>query len=149
MYLLKEFQRLKQQESTLQKLEWSVSRTLAKVNYRIHTDAIKNHLIPVDLSQSKQQFIYAGEADLLNLALFGKTAIQARNENQQKTYNLRDSASLEQLVVLSNMESYNAELIKLNLSPEERLAKLNQMAIDQIRVLLTNNEVKFLDEGGA
>ncbi len=149
LYLLKEFQRLKQQEYSQEKLEWNVSRTLAKVNYRIHTDAVKAHLIPQSFSKIKQAFVYANEADLLNLALFGQTAKQWREKNPDLKGNIRDDARLEQLVVLSNLESFNSELIKLNLSPEERLQRLNKIAIDQMQVLVSNQSLKTLTEGSS
>jgi len=144
LYLLKEFQRLKQEEREHEKLEWNVSRTLAKVNYLIHTDAIKENLIPENISKSKRKFIYADEADLLNIALFGKTAKEWREENQELKGNIRDYATLEQLVVLSNMESYNSELIKLKISSDDRLKQLNKIAIDQMKVLIANKSLKKL-----
>ena len=146
LYLLKEFQRLKQEEFDQQKLEWSVSRTLAKVNYRIHTDAIKENLIPEAIARSRISFVYAGEADLLTIALFGKTAKEWREVNPGLEGNIRDHATLEQLVVLSNMESLNAEFIKLNEPPEERLQKLNKIAIKQLNILLSNRNVKNLGQ---
>ncbi len=144
LYLLKEFQRLKQDEFDQQKLEWSVSRILAKVNYHIHTDAIRENLIPKAITKNKIGFVYAGEADLLNIALFGKTAKEWREENSDLKGNMRDHATLEQLVVLSNLESLNAEFIKLNDSPETRLQKLNQIAIEQLNIMLKNIGVKKL-----
>ncbi len=146
LYLLKEFQRLKQEEFDQQKLEWNVSRTLAKVNYRIHTDAIKENLIPKAIAQNKISFVYAGEADLLNIALFGKTAKEWREDNPDMQGNIRDHATLEQLVVLSNLESLNAEFIKLNESPEERLQRLNKIAIEQLNILLANLSVKKIEK---
>ena len=109
LYLIKEFQRLKSDETRRQQLEWNVSRTLAKVNYLVHTNAVKEHLIPDDLSGSKQRFVYSDEADLLNLALFNKTASSWRKENPNEQGNIRDAATIEQLVVLSNLESFNYE----------------------------------------
>ena len=144
LYLLKEFQRLKQEEKGREELEWNVSRTLAKVNYQIHTDAIKENLIPENISKSSRTFIYADEADLLNIALFGKTAKEWRDENPELKGNIRDYATLEQLVVLSNMESYNSELIKMQIPSDERLKKLNKIAIDQMRVLIDNKSLKKL-----
>ena len=144
LYLLKEFQRLKQEERTQQNLEWNVSRALAKVNYHIHTDAIKENLIPENISKSKRKFIYADEADLLNIALFGKTAKEWREENPGLKGNIRDYAALEQLVVLSNMESYNSELIRMKISSADRLKKLNKIAIDQMKVLISNKSMKKL-----
>jgi hypothetical protein len=145
LYLLKEFQRLKQDEFNQKKLEWSVSRTIAKVNYLIHTDAIKENLIPPDLQKSKQKFIYADEADLLNLALFGQTSLSWKAEHPDQKGNMRDYATLEQLVVLSNLESFNAELIKMGMAPGERLQKLNKTAIEQMKVLVANKSLKMLE----
>ncbi|MFA7059701.1 MAG: KilA-N domain-containing protein [Pedobacter sp.] len=147
LYLLKEFQRLKHDEFDQKKLEWSVSRTIAKVNYLIHTDAIKDNLIPPDLKKSKQKFIYADEADLLNLALFGQTALTWKNEHPEHKGNMRDYATLEQLVVLSNLESFNAELIKMQMSAADRLQKLNATAIEQMKVLVANKSMKALKNG--
>ena len=144
LYLLKEFQRLKQAEIDQKKLEWNVSRTLAKINYLIHTDAIKENLIPENISESKRKFVYADEADLLNIALFGKTAKEWREKYPDLKGNIRDYATLEQLVVLSNMESYNSELIKMQISSDERLKKLNKIAIDQMKVLIANRSIKKL-----
>lgn len=112
LYIIKEFQRLKEQENSRLKLEWNLQRTLARVNYRIHTDAIKANLIPPSLSKDKFNFVYADEADMLNMALFGMTAKQWRDGNTSATGNIRDAATIEQLVVLSNLESINAVLIQ-------------------------------------
>lgn len=142
LYILKEFQRLKQEEIEQNKLEWNVSRTIAKVNYIIHTDAVKAHLIPEDISKHKKKFIYADEADLLNIALFSKTAMEWKNENPKLKGNIRDFATLEQLVVLSNLESSNSELIKQKIPAEKRLEQLNKIAIDQMRVLIANKSIK-------
>jgi len=142
IYLLKEFKRLKQEEFDTKQLEWNLTRTLAKVNYHIHTDAIKENLIPRNIEKSS--FIYAGEADLLNVALFGKTAKDWRDENIDKKGNIRDYATMEQLVVLSNMESMNAELIKAGIEPDERMHRLNIMAISQMKVLIANTTIKKL-----
>jgi hypothetical protein len=144
LYLLKEFQRLKQEEFDQKKLEWSVSRTIAKVNYLIHTDAIKENLIPPDLQKSKEKFIYADEADLLNLALFGQTALDWRTGHSDLKGNMRDYATLAQLVVLANLESLNAELIKMQISAEERLQRLNRTAIEQMKVLISSRSLKSL-----
>ncbi len=140
IYLIKEFQRLKEDESNRQKLEWNYQRHLAKVNYHIHTDAIKENLIPPDLTKQKQSFIYAGEADLLNMALFGMTAKSWREENPDKEGNIRDYATIEQLIVLSNMESLNSVLLSQDIDSKERLKLLNQTAISQMKVLI-NKEV--------
>lgn len=144
LYLIKEFQRLKEAESHTLSLEWNLQRTLAKINYRIHTDAISESLIPPDLAKSEQTHIYADEADLLNLALFGMTAGDWRKTNTDKTGNLRDHATLEQLVVLSNLESFNAELIKMQIPAEERLRRLNRTAIEQMKILVGNKSLKAL-----
>ncbi|HYK75577.1 MAG TPA: KilA-N domain-containing protein [Daejeonella sp.] len=141
LYLIKEFQRLKEDESNRLQLEWNFQRTLAKVNYHIHTDAIKENLIPVTLSKSQISFIYANEADVLNVALFGKTAKQWRDANPSKKGNIRDYAPIEQLVVLSNMESINAMLIHQGMEQAQRLVQLNQMAITQMKALLKNQKI--------
>jgi hypothetical protein len=136
LYLIKEFQRLKDEEARASSLEWSVQRTLAKVNYRIHTDAIRERLIPPQLSKTQITTVYANEADLLNVALFGMTASQWRLSNPDPPGNMRDTATLEQLVVLSNLESINAALIHQGLSAPQRLAQLNSIAIAQMRSLI-------------
>lgn len=138
LYLIKEFQRLKEAESESKKLEWDFHRTLAKVNYHIHTDAIKENLVPKELSKAQINSVYATEADLLNTALFGLTAKQWRDANPKAHGNIRDMATIEQLVVLSNLESINSILIKQKLSQSERLVKLNEIAISQVTVLLNN-----------
>ncbi|MEC3882070.1 KilA-N domain-containing protein [Parapedobacter sp. 10938] len=140
VYLIKEFKRLKQEESSRLNAEWDFQRTLAKVNYHIHTDAIKENLIPATLSKAQVSFIYANEADVLNMALFGKTAKQWRDDNPDKQGNVRDYASIEQLVVLSNMESTNALLIHQELTQSERLIQLNRMAIMQLRSLAVHRK---------
>lgn len=146
LYLIKEFQRLKEDENNRLKLDWNLQRTLSKVNYHIHTDAIKENLIPKELSKSQVSHVYANEADMLNVALFGKTAKQWRDENQTAKGNIRDEATIEQLVVLSNMESINAVLIGKELSQSERLIELNKMAITQMKSLLNSNAVKKLKQ---
>lgn len=143
-YLIKEFQRLKEEEQQRQSLEWNVSRTLAKVNYRIHTDAIKAHLIPPKLSKQQMGLVYANEADLLNMALFGQTAAEWRRENPGKEGNIRDHAMLEQLVVLANLESMNALFIQQGMEAPERLKILNQQAIQQMKSLLHDPGMKKL-----
>lgn len=142
LYLVKEFQRLKYEEQ--KRLEWSAKRELAKVNYRIHTDAIKN-IVPT-LTEAQLKFVYADEADLLNVALFGKTAAQWRKENPSLQGNIRDYATIEQLLVITNMESLNAYLIEQNIPQEERLKQLNNMVRSQLRVLQENNSW-LLEEG--
>jgi len=140
LYVIKEFQRLKEDESNRLKLNWDFQRTLAKVNYHIHTDAIKENLIPNEISKQQSSIIYANEADVLNIALFGKTAKQWREENAQLKGNIRDFATIEQLVVLSNMESTNALLIYQEMPQEERLIQLNSMAITQMKSLLNHKK---------
>jgi hypothetical protein len=144
IYLIKEFQRLKDEENDRLKLEWNLQRTLAKVNYHIHTDAIKENLIPVEITKQQASFVYANEADLLNVALFGMTAKEWRDMNIDKIGNIRDYATLEQLVVLSNMESINALLIRQGLQQNERLIELNKVAITQMKSLLESNSMKKL-----
>jgi hypothetical protein len=144
LYLIKEFQRLKADENDRLKLDWNVQRTLAKINYHIHTDAIKENLIPKELSKEEISIVYATEADLLNMALFGKTAKQWRESNPTIEGNVRDTATIEQLVVLSNLESINAMLIHQSLKQTERLIQLNDMAITQMKSLLKSNELKKL-----
>jgi hypothetical protein len=145
LYLIKEFQRLKTDENDRSKLEWNLQRTLAKVNYRIHTDAIKENLIPKELNKSQTSFVYATEADLLNVALFGMTAKQWRDENPNTEGNIRDMATLEQLVVLSNLESMNAVLIHQDLQQSERLIQLNKIAISQMKSLMGNKSIQKLN----
>jgi len=144
LLLVKEFQRLKEDENDRLKLDWSFQRTLAKVNYHIHTDAIKENLIPAELSKQQINFVYANEADLLNMALFGKTAKQWRDENPNAEGNIRDMANVEQLVVLSNLESINAVLIRQGLLSSERLVQLNSIAISQMKSLVNNSNFKKL-----
>jgi len=144
LFLIKEFQRLKEDENDRLKLDWNLQRTLSKINYHIHTDAIKENLIPPVLSKEKISYIYADEADLLNMALFGMTAKQWRDANPTAVGNIRDDASLEQLVVLSNMESINAVLIHQGLAQNERLLQLNAVAITQMKSLLSNKSIQKL-----
>ena len=144
IYLIKEFSRLKAEEQERLSSGWNLQRTLAKINYRIHTDAIKDHLIPAIVSNKQKSITYANEADLLNVALFGKTASEFRAENPNTKGNIRDEATLEQLVVLSNLESINALLIRDGLSQAERLEKLNKVAIEQLKSLLTHKSIKKL-----
>ena len=149
LYLIKEFQRLKDEESRATSLEWSFQRTLAKVNYKIHTDAIKERLIPPRLTVAQTGVIYASEADLLNVALFGITASQWRQANPDQAGNMRDAATLEQLVVLSNLESINAVLIHQGLAGPARLVQLNAIAITQMRSLVGIGTLKQLGGSGA
>ena len=140
LYLIKEFQRLKEQE--FQQLGWDIRRNLAKVNYLIHTDAVKEHLIPETLSSQQIACVYASEADLLNVALFGVTAKQWRDENPQLSGNMRDHANIHQLVCLTNMESMNAHFIQQGMDQSERIVKLNQLAIQQMQVLIAASSAK-------
>jgi len=148
IYLIKEFQRLKDEEAQTKTLEWNFQRTLAKVNYRIHTDAIKERLIPSRLTKEQTSIIYASEADLLNMALFGHTAAQWRQANPDLDGNMRDAATLEQLVVMSNLESINAVLIHQGLAAPERLEQLNGIAIMQMKSLVNVGAVKQLARAG-
>jgi len=149
LYLIKEFQKLKALESIQQKesIEWNIRRTLAKVNYRIHTDAVQQHLIPPRLNTKQQGFIYADEADVLNVALFGRTAKQWREGNTDKKGNIRDDATGDQLLVLSNLENINAELIKGGMTQEKRIERLNEVAIYQMKVLTIPDFIKKLPKG--
>lgn len=142
LYLIKEFQRLKEQEQA--QLGWSVKRELAAINYRIHTDAIKNNLIPPTLSKKQVTFVYASEADVLNMALFGMTAREWRDKNPGNKGNIRDYANVAQLICLSNLENLNAMFIANRVSQSVRLQKLNQIAIEQMRILTDNPTVKKL-----
>ena len=144
IYLIKEFQRLKNEEAERLKSGWDIKRTLAKVNYRIHTDAVKKHLIPPYISKSAANVVYASEADVLNMALFGMTAKDWRDKNPKKDGNIRDYSSVEQLVVLVNLEGINAELIRQGLPQSERLVQLNQIAISQMQSLVGNASIKKL-----
>ncbi len=146
LYLITEFQRLKKDESNRLHLDWNLQRTLAKVNYQIHTDAIKENLIPKELTKKQISFVYASEADILNMAPFGKTASDWRKENPNSEGNIRDYATLEQLVVLTNLESLNAVLISQNIPSSERLTQLNRIAIQQLRVLINHTSMKKLKE---
>ena len=142
LYVIKEYQRLIEQERSELALSWNVKRLLSKANYHIHTDAIKNVILPkLNISQMKQGLIYASEADLLNLALFGCTAKQWQEANPElaKTMNIRDAATINQLIVLSNIESLNAELIKLGISKDDRFTILRRTAKEQQAVLITRN----------
>ena len=146
LYLIKEFQRLKQKEAEDNKLEWNVKRILSKANYRIHTDAIKAHLIPKLLNTKQHQFVYATEADILNQALFGQTAKQWKNANPKLKGNMREHATIEQLTVLAGLESQNALLIQQGFPQEERLAILNRLAIQQMSSLLQTAALTQLKE---
>ncbi len=143
LYLIKEFERLKKEEQEL--IGWNVKRELAKINYLIHTDAIKENLLPKELTKSQISIIYASEADVLNVALFGKTAKQWREENQDKKGNIRDYASINELICLSNMENINALLIDDGLSQKDRLIRLNKIAIHQMLILEGQNKRLLLN----
>jgi hypothetical protein len=144
LFLIKEFQRLKEEENERLALGWDIKRNLAKINYRIHTDAIKAHLIPPHLTTAQIDLTYATEADVLNKALFGLTAKEWREKNPKEDGNIRDEASVVQLVCLANLESLNAEFIRQNLSQAVRLARLNEIAIVQMRSLLNQPTLKKL-----
>ncbi len=143
LYVVKEFQRLKENEQ--KELGWTVKRELAKINYRIHTDAIKENLIPPELTKQQISFVYASEADILNMALFGKTAKQWRDEHSEKKGNIRDYANVRQLVCLVNLENLNAHFIRQGLNQSERLRILNNTAIQQMRLLSEDSTSKRLD----
>ncbi|HEX7847362.1 MAG TPA: KilA-N domain-containing protein [Chitinophagaceae bacterium] len=145
LYVIKEFQRLKEEEEENQgKLKWNLQRTISKINHRIHTDAIRENLIPKEITRLQANLVYANETDLLNVALFGITAKEWRDANPAKPGNARDHASLEQLVVLSNMEAINALLIEQGLSQGERLVQLNKVAIAQMKSLVESSAMKKL-----
>ena len=143
LYLIKEFQRLKEEENERLSLGWDAKRILTKINYKIHTDAIKEHLIP-KLIKKQIDFIYSNEADVLNVALFGMTAKDWRKKNKNKKGNVRDYVDVCQLVCLANLESMNAEFIRQGLSQPERLKQLNQIAIRQMQSLIDNKTIKKL-----
>ncbi len=148
LFLIKEFQRLKDEENERLILGWDAKRLLTKINYHIHTDAIKENLIPPFISKQKETIIYANEADVLNVALFGMTAKEWRDKNPKTEGNIRDYADVTQLVCLANLESLNAEYIRAGLSQNERLRKLNASAITQMKSLLNNPSVKRLEREG-
>jgi len=138
LYLIKEFQRLK--ETELKEEDWSIKRQLTKINYRIHTDAIKENLIPPNLTKNQINFIYANEADVLNMALFGMTAREWREKNKDKDGNIRDYANVAQLVCLANLENLNAIFIQDGLTQQERVERLNKIAINQMQILLQDSK---------
>lgn len=135
LYLMKDYRRLKYDENSRLSLSWNLNREISKLNYRVHTDAIQQNLLPPELTKEQQAFVYADEADILNVALFGMTAAQWRMQNQGRKGNIRDYATLQQLLVLANMESYNALLIEQKQPQYERLVALRQMAVRQLQVL--------------
>jgi hypothetical protein len=149
LYLIVEFQRLKDEENNRLNLEWNLQRTISKINYHIHTNAIKENLIPPELNKIQTQFIYASEADLLNMALFGKTAKDWRLANPALDGNIRDYATIEQLVVLSNLESINAVFIHQGLEQSSRLTQLNKIAITQMKSLVDSSNIKRLKHKGS
>lgn len=138
LYLIKEFQRFKKIESQAENLEWNIRRTLAKTQYRVHTDAVKTYLIPPEFPKDKQIGIYASEADILNMALFGKTAKEWKDDNPNLEGNIRDNATIEQLIVLAGLESQNALLIEQGIPQEQRIKILNKQAIKQMQSLLSS-----------
>lgn len=139
-----DYQRLKNEENNNSTLEWNLNREISKINYKIHTDSIKENIVP-NLPNKYHNFTYADEADVLNVAMFGMTAKQWREQNQERKGNIRDNASLQQLIVLSNLESLNAEFIRMNISRNERLDRLNEIAKIQLNSLINNmNAVKQL-----
>ena len=142
LYLIKEFQRLKDDENRRLSLAWNLNRTLSKLNYRIHTDAIKAHIIPATVTPAQAAVVYASEADLLNVALFGQTARQWREANPKLEGNLREYASVEQLLVLANIEGMNAEFIHMGLPQSERLKRLNEIAIRQMQTLTASTAIQ-------
>jgi KilA-N domain len=144
LYLIRDYQRLKEEEQIKLNSQWNLSRFLAKTNYKIHTDAIKENLIPPRIAKNQEGFIYANEADLLNKALFGSTAKEWRERNPELTGNIRDDASIEQLIVLSNIEVMNAEMIKLQIPSIDRLLRLNEIAIYQMISLTGDSNIKKL-----
>jgi hypothetical protein len=144
IYLIKEFQRLKEQEQ--KQLGWDIKRNLAKINYAIHTDAIREHLIPAKLTKQQQNIVYANEADVLNMALFGITAKEWRDQNSDKKGNVRDYANIAQLICLSNLENLNALFIAERIDQPERLKKLNDIAIVQMQLLVAHSRVKTIEQ---
>ena len=142
LYLIKEFERLKEEEQ--KQLGWDIKRNLAKINYKIHTDAIKNKLVPEKLSKERINYIYASEADILNVALFGMTAKEWRENNPELKGNMRDYADISQLVCLSNLENLNAVFINEGIDATERIEKLNSIAIEQMRILTESERIKKL-----
>ena len=144
LYFIKEFKRLKIEENNKEKLDWNLQRTISKINYKIHTDAIKENLIPNEISKTQASFVYASEADILNVAIFGKTAKEWKEEALENLGNIRDEATIEQLVVLSNLESINSLLIQQNLPQNERIIQLNKVAISQMISLVRNRNVQQL-----
>ena len=146
LYVIKDYQRLKESETSQKALDWNLSRAISKINYKIHTDAIKENLIPHIVSKKQQTFTYASEADILNVAMFGITAKEWKEQHPDAIGNIRDSATIQQLIVLSNMESMNTELIKQGITQDQRLSMLNKMAIDQMTSILGSATTKKLQQ---
>ena len=148
LYIIKDYKRLKSDENSKMALGWNLNRELSKINYKIHTEAIKENLIPPELTQIQKTMTYASEADLLNVALFGTTAKEWRERNSQKKGNIRDYATLNQLLVLANIESYNAVLIEQKIDQSERLEKLRELAVKQLKAIekIDLSSIKLLDE---
>ena len=146
MYLIKEFERLKKNEAYQEKIEWRANRLLSKANYIVHTDAVKNYIVPT-LTEQQKKFIYAEEADVLNVALFGMTAKEWRTKNPKlaEDGHIRDYTDLLHLIILNNLENSNAEFIKLGIVQRERLIKLNESARNQMEILKNNNGIKELE----
>jgi hypothetical protein len=146
LYVIQEFQRLKRNETYQEKIEWHANRLLSKLNYVVHTDAIKKYIVPT-LTEQQIKFVYANEADVLNVALFGMTAKEWRNNNQElsKNGNMRDYTDLLHLIILNNLENINAELIRMNIKQSDRLIKLNESARNQMETLKNNKKVKELE----
>ena len=150
LYIIKDYQRLKEDENSKISLEWNVKRVLAKVNYKFHTDAIKENLIPPELTSKQKSFVYADEADILNVALFGQTASEWKGKNQEKKGNMRDYATVEQLLVLANLETANGLMISQGMGQADRIGNLNRMARTQLKILVdmkSPSSVKMLKDG--
>ena len=147
LYIMKDYRRLKQDENSRLSLNWNLNRELSKINYKIHTDAIKENLIPPELTQAQKSFTYANEADMLNVALFGMTAKEWRKTNSNKSGNIRDYATLNQLLVLANMESYNAIIINQGITQQERLVLIRNLVVKQLKATekITLSELKQLE----
>lgn len=146
LYFIKEFRRLKYEENERLKLGWDIKRELVKINYKIHTDAIKENLIPPEITSQEAKLVYATEADILNKALFGTTAKEWKEINKDKEGNMRDYANVTQLVVLANLESLNSEFIKEGFAQGERLVRLNRIAISQMKTLINHKSIKQLED---
>ena len=148
LYVIEDYQRLKDSENNKLSLAWNLNREIAKLNYRIHTDAIKENLIPAELTAAQKSFVYADEADMLNVALFGMTAKEWKDKNKTAKGNIRDNATINQLLVLANMENYNAIMIKQDIPQSERIVKLRELAVQQLSTLrsLDISNISLLDK---